>query len=104
MPSRAPTLLFRTLFAVLSAAARDHPAPRWLDPVAPFDALPARQNEAGAVMASDGRIVFARIAPDGAVEVRERPAGGPVGPMTTLPPITTDDVSQLRVLMGPDGT
>src|SRR3954447_15399335 len=65
-------------------------APRWLEPALPFGDAPARQDEAGAAMAPDGRIVFARIAPDGALEVRERPAGGPVGATITIPPVDDD--------------
>src|SRR4051812_48536190 len=76
-------------------------APRWVEPALPFGDVAARQDEAGAVMAADGRIVFARIAPDGALEVRERPAGGPVGAPVTL---AADDAEHLRVLMGVDGT
>jgi hypothetical protein len=72
----------------------------WLAPTQPFGDVPSRQNEAGAAMARDGRIVFARIAPGGALEVRERPAGGPIGAPVTV----TDDAAHLHVMVGADST
>src|SRR4051794_27692785 len=92
------------LLALAGALIAPSPAlapPRWVEPALPFGDVAARQDEAGAAMAADGRIVFARIAPDGALEVRERPAGGPVGPPVTL---AADDAAHLHVLMGVDGT
>src|SRR4051812_27470094 len=94
-------ILLSALAAAMIAPAPALAAPRWVEPAPPFGELAARQNEAGAVMASDGRIVFARIAPDGALEVRERPPGGPVGAPVTL---ADGDAADLRVLMGVDGT
>src|SRR3954453_17079154 len=61
--------------AVLPAAA--HAAPRWLAPVPPFGDVPARQDEAGAAMGQDGRIVFARVTPEGAQGGRRGGAGPP---------------------------
>src|SRR4051794_29288881 len=51
-------------------------------------------------MAPDGGIVFGRIDPDGVLEVRERPAGGPVGAAVTV----AVDAEHLNVLVGADGT
>src|SRR4051794_5592222 len=90
-----------TLAATTLAPGPALAAPRWVEPTPPFGDLPARQDEAGAAMAPDGRIVFARIAPDGAVEVRERPAGGPTGAAVMF---TDEDAENLHVLVGTDGT
>src|SRR3954447_24344327 len=84
--------------SVLPAAA--HAAPRWLEPVPPFGDVAARQDEAGAAMAQDGRIVFARVTLDGALEGRERAPGGPVAAPVTL----ADGAEHLHVLVGADGT
>src|SRR4051794_14289301 len=84
--------------SVLPAAA--HAAPRWLAPVPPFGDVPARQDDAGAAMAQDGRIVFARVTPDGALQVRERPPGGPLAAPVTI----ADGAEHLHVLGGADGT
>ena len=94
------------LVVVPAAAAPAHAAPTWLDEAAPFGEVPARQTDARAAMAPDGTIVFARYAPDGALEVRERPPGGPVGPTITLPPVAVDPqpLPNLQVLVGADGT
>src|SRR3954451_6264760 len=91
-------LLVGLAFFVLPGTALA--APAWLEPSLPFGDVPALQDQAGAVMAQDGRIVFARITPGGALEVRERPAGGPVGP--TIP--IAGEAAHLRVLVGADGT
>jgi hypothetical protein len=90
----------------LVAAGPAHAAPRWLIPTLPFDSVPARPADASAVMAPDGTLVLARFAPGGELEVRERPPGGPVGPTTTIPPVTVDPqrFPNLQLVAGPDGT
>ncbi|MDA0161537.1 hypothetical protein OM076_14770 [Solirubrobacter ginsenosidimutans] len=102
---RRPPLLL-ALAAVLVAASPAHAAPRWSGETLPFGDVPARELDASAVLAPDGRAVFARFAPDGALEVRERPPGGPVGATITLPPVTVEPPARpnLQLLMGADGT
>src|SRR4051812_3617247 len=96
-------LLAALVLAAPSVLAATAPAaPRWLEPAAPFGDVPASQDEAGAAMAQDGRIVFARIAPGGALEIRERPPGGPVGPPVTL--ADAAGAERLHVVVGADGT
>ena len=87
-----------TLVASLIAAGPAVAAPSWLGSTLPFGDAP--QSEAGVAMAPDGGIVFARIAPDGSLEVRERPAGGPVGAAVTV----AAEAEHLNVLVGADGT
>src|SRR3954453_8466811 len=95
--------------ALLGLAVTPAPAlgaPTWLDETAPFGDGPAQMQDADAAMAADGTIVFARLAPGGALEVRERPPGGPVGATVTIEPVTVDPqpFPNLQVLAGPDGT
>src|SRR3954447_5270186 len=105
-------ILLHALAATMIVPATAHAAPRWVEPVLPFGDVAARQNEAGAAMGSDGRIVFARIAPDGALEARGPPRGGAVGgpwgsaggPVGALVTPSADDAEHVRVLMGVDGT
>jgi hypothetical protein len=89
------------LFLVLAAPAGA--APRWFEAEPPF-ANPA-EGDASAGMAPDGTVIYARFADDGALEVRERPAGGPVGGVTRLAPVTVKPPSNshLQVLTSPDG-
>ena len=56
----------------------------WLDDALPFGNVPSRQADARVVMAPDGTIVFARLAPDGALEVREGAPGEPIGATITI--------------------
>ena len=72
----------------------------------PFGDVPARAADASAVLAPDGRLVVARFAPDGALEVRERPRGGGFGATVTIPPVTVEPQPRpnLQLLMGADGT
>ena len=98
-----PALLV-TVF--LAAAGSADAAPRWLDAELPFGDAPALTGDASAAMAPDGTAVYARFAPDGALEVRERPPGGPVGPTISLQKVTVapPPQSQLEVLTGADGS
>ena len=98
--------LFLALAAVLLTASPAHATPRWSGETLPFGDVPARELDASAVLAPDGRAVFARFAPDGALEVRERPPGGAVGATITLPPVTVEPqpFPKLQLLMGADGT
>jgi len=95
-------LVALALAATPALAAPAQAAPGWLDTTPPFGDTPARQDEAGAVMAQNGRIVFARITPGGALEVRERPPGGPVGAPVAI--AGAAGAEHLRALNGLDGT
>jgi hypothetical protein len=94
--------------AVLAAIALTAPAARagtWLEPQRPFGDAPSRPDEAGVAMGPDGTIVVARLAPDGDVEVRERPPGGPVGETATLEPVGDPPRGfPLQVVVGEYGT
>ncbi|HEY6892036.1 MAG TPA: hypothetical protein VI300_29810, partial [Solirubrobacter sp.] len=98
--------LFLALAAVLLTASPAHAAPRWSGETLPFGDVRARELDASAALAPDGRAVFARFAPSGALEVRERPPGGPVGATITLPPVTVAPPPRpnLQLLVGADGT
>src|SRR4051812_23043201 len=101
-------MLLRILgLAVPAALALTAPARAgtWLEPQLPFGEAPSRPDEAGAAMGPDGTIVIARIAPDGKVEVRERPPGGPFGDTATLEPVHDPPRGfPLQVLVGEYGT
>jgi hypothetical protein len=106
----ARTVFLRAIgLAVVLASAAAGPAqaaPTWLDATLPFGDVASRPADARAAMAPDGTIVIARYAPDGALEVRERPPGGPVGQTITIPAVTVDPqpFPNLQVLAGADGT
>src|SRR4051794_38998932 len=93
------------LLASLALAAPAQAA-SWLDPTLPFGDAPARSGDAGMAMAPDGTIVAARFSPDEALEVRERPPGGPFGATITLPHALIDPRPEphMQVLMGANGT
>jgi hypothetical protein len=99
-----PRALGLALAAVI-ALATPAQAGTWLDPALPFGHTSFQPGEAGVGMGPDGTIVIARVAPDGNVEVRERPPGGPVGDTVTLEPVTAPPrASTLQVLVGEYGT
>src|SRR5262245_55324658 len=110
-PPACPTMLRKLLplplLVSLAAAGSAHAAPTWLDETQPFGDVPAREAQAGVAMAPDGRVVAARFAPSGALEVRERPPGGEFGATTTVGPASLLDGApdpNLQVLTGADGT
>ncbi|WP_028066118.1 hypothetical protein [Solirubrobacter soli] len=94
---------FALLLVLASPAAAE---PRWFAADPPFGVADALQADASAAMAQDGTVIVARFAPDGALEVRERPPGGAYGPVIDLPRVSVAPPadSHLRVLTGPDGT
>src|SRR4051794_19804996 len=96
----------RLLLAVavlLAMAPQAAAAPRWFEAEAPF--ADTSEGDASAAMAPDGTVIYARFADDGALEVRERPPGGPVGGVMRLAPVTVapPSNSHLQVLTSPDG-
>src|SRR5829696_950432 len=101
-----PRSIVLGLLVLLTLASPATAAPRWLDAELPFGNAPALSDRAAAATAPDGTVIVARFAPDGALEVRERPPGGPFGPATTLPRVALglQPFPRLQVLAGPDGT
>src|SRR4051812_44213433 len=87
------TLLLRALGAALLtsaiAAGTAQAAPTWLDEFAPYGETRTIQTASDAAMAPDGTVIFARMALTSAIEVRERPPGGQLGPTITLGPVGT---------------
>ena len=94
------------LVLAAGAAGSAHAAPTWLDETGPFGDVPSRPGDARAAMAPDGTIVLARFSPAGALEVRERAPGGPLGATITIPPVAVDPqpFPNLQVLVGANGT
>src|SRR5262245_56016832 len=68
--------LLPALAVLLLLASPAAAAPRWLDAEPPFPDTSA--GDASAAMAPDGTVIYARFSDYGALEVRERPPGGPV--------------------------
>src|SRR3954452_22680900 len=99
-------LLGLALVALAVTPAPALGAPTWLDETAPFGDGPAQMQDADAAMAPDGTIVFARFAPGGALEGRERAPGGQVGDAVTIEPVTVNPqpFPNLQVLAAEDGT
>src|SRR4051794_37861947 len=99
-------LLGLALLALAASPAPALGAPAWLDETAPFGDVPALQLDADAAMAPDGTVVYARVEPGGALEVRERPPGGPVGPSVTIERVTVDPQPSpnVQVLAGRSGS
>jgi hypothetical protein len=103
LPLRA---LGAALLTSAVAAGAAHAAPTWLDEFAPYGDMRAIQLNSDAAMAPDGTVIFAHMAFTSAIEVRERPPGGPVGPAITLGPVGTifQPFPNVQILTAKDGT
>ena len=103
-------LLLRALGAALItsavAAGPAQAAPTWLDEFAPYGDTRAIPQNSDTAMAPDGTVIFATMELSSAVQVRERPPGGEVGPSITLGPVGTffQPFPNVQILTAENGT